>query len=219
MDIPMKLLLMLSIPVTVVAIVTMIVVVAKTKCRRSTTIMVCILCALVTCAAIAPHLIWQQALAHGAYDTLLEDTKRSDGTMKQGMTLAQILRTNKISPVQDDLSDGIDKTILVFYRYGCPDCADVYDQLRPYVNGKGIRWVSTRSTEGKELVQEFGVAEVPSAVYVRDREKGENVYEVLYEQGESSDDETRPKAAFLEDRLRTLIDMQAKDDPHYKNEG
>ena len=60
--------------------------------------------------------------------------------------------------------------IIVFYKYNCPDCIAVHDMvletLHRFPNAE-VYFVSTRSEIGKQLVAEFGIEEVPSAVYIR----------------------------------------------------
>lgn len=59
-----------------------------------------------------------------------------------------------------DLTD----TVVVFYRFGCPDCEATHADIVEWAqaNGLRLRWVSTRSDEGRAVFGATTLTEVPS---------------------------------------------------------
>lgn len=98
--------------------------------------------------------IWITALDHGMYQ-YTTDTK-------------SIIESIDSSPVESVLPDDLTNKIILYYRFGCPDCESVYSDLKNGTNGKtGIYWISTRSKQGKALRKKYPTAEVPSGVYIK----------------------------------------------------
>ena len=60
--------------------------------------------------------------------------------------------------------------ILIFYKYNCPDCIETHDMILESLSNypdAEVYFVSSRSEIGKELVTEYEIQEVPSALYIR----------------------------------------------------
>lgn len=72
------------------------------------------------------------------------------------------------SPEEDTLPSDIHGKIIIYYRFGCPDCSAVYPELSKKLNEYvDVYWISSRSPQGKELLKSYPVEEVPSILYVK----------------------------------------------------
>lgn len=54
------------------------------------------------------------------------------------------------------------KSLIVLYRYGCPDCEKNHEELKKLKNKVPTHYVESRSNLGKELVKQYDVKFVPS---------------------------------------------------------
>ena len=104
------------------------------------------------------------AKKYGAYDAF--EKVETINTIRNLPNTSFIDQSNKVPTGDDRL--GI---IIVFYKYNCPDCIKTHDMileaLQQFPDAQ-VYFVSSRSEVGKQLVAEFGVQEVPSAVYIRE---------------------------------------------------
>lgn len=85
------------------------------------------------------------------------------------------------SPVEDRLppKDKRDNILVLMYRFGCKDCIATYQELQmAFGSYPNVYWVSSRSKQGKALLKEHPVSEVPSAIYLYG--KGGAVMATLY---------------------------------------
>lgn len=55
-----------------------------------------------------------------------------------------------------------ESSVIVFYKFSCPDCTEAYEDILEAANGADIIWVSTATLEGKALANEHNVTWVPS---------------------------------------------------------
>lgn len=81
----------------------------------------------------------------------------------------------------EQIADDVDKggKMIVFYKFGCPDCRQTADDIIADFPDKKTYYVETRSKKGQELVNIYGVTDVPSAVVVDSA--GKVCHAVLYE--------------------------------------
>lgn len=63
--------------------------------------------------------------------------------------------------------------VIGFYRFGCPDCVAVHDELESWAaeNDLDLVWVSTRSEVGRRLFLSQPVDQVPALMAVRTDDK------------------------------------------------
>lgn len=82
--------------------------------------------------------------------------------------LAEIRERIPLTPEESDLANkDLSDTFILFFRFGCSDCEAVYPNLQEIVqNRTDWHWVSTRSEQGEELLEEYPIDEVPSLVYI-----------------------------------------------------
>lgn len=73
------------------------------------------------------------------------------------------------SPVEDKLppKEKRDNILVLVYRFGCKDCIATYPELlTAFGSYPNVYWVSSRSKQGKELLNEHPVDEVPAGMYL-----------------------------------------------------
>lgn len=96
------------------------------------------------------------ACDHGAYEF-------GDATVSE--TVEHIRK----SPVDQSgqLPDVPTDMVVYMYRFTCPDCEDVHEELMTWLDGCGKPYlcVSSRSEKGKVLKETLSVTEVPSVIY------------------------------------------------------
>ena len=65
--------------------------------------------------------------------------------------------------------DGATDVVIGFYRFGCPDCVTIHDELESWAaeNGLDLVWVSTRSEVGRRLFLSQPVDQVPALMAIR----------------------------------------------------
>lgn len=81
---------------------------------------------------------------------------------------AQIWKHIHKSPIEDQVPEDLHGKLIVYYRFGCPDCSAVYPELTERLKElTDVYWISTRSAQGKELIAKYPVDEVPSVLYVK----------------------------------------------------
>lgn len=101
-----------------------------------------------------------------------------DAGAKRGMTMddwksenvAEIIRINNETPVSQTLPKERNGAIVILYRYGCPDCEAIYDDLHKTIDELGLKdvyYVASSSKYGQELVEEGDIRYVPTGVYLR----------------------------------------------------
>lgn len=153
------------------------------------TVIIGIFAALTVCSIVgfavavgarARHMV-TRALALTLIATLVCDLAL---TVFAGVAVAKGLWTLN-TPI-DEVADGVfsDKTpfdesatvenatdvVIGFYRFGCPDCVTVHNELESWAaeNNLDLVWVSTRSEVGRKLFLSRPVDQVPALMAVRD---------------------------------------------------
>ena len=116
--------------------------------------------------------------AHGATDDKIINEKSNE-----------LSHVANLDIKRDDLKPG---DIVIFYRYGCKDCEGIYNELVDMTDNveSNIYWVASRTENGKELVKQFNIVTVPSAVVIiqnEDWNKNAYVRYVLYEEQKTNE--------------------------------
>lgn len=115
-----------------------------------------------------------------------------------------------VSHVQNtpDSADSIEKgDLVVFYKFGCPDCDAVYDDANALAAESGVtlKWVSTDTDLGHEFAEKHGIDWTPTGVYVLNEKIGET--EII----QAHIDKTEGDETVLDaDALSNLIEYQQK---------
>lgn len=104
--------------------------------------------------AFGAALIVKAGISHGVYSpntTLIE-------------ILEKLPKTFKESKLPED-NPG-DK-IIIYFRFGCHDCESIYQDLTLAMEDvPDVHYISTRSDQGKRLMEKYPVDETPSLVYI-----------------------------------------------------
>lgn len=115
-----------------------------------------------------------------------------------------------VSHVQSapDSADSIEKgDLVVFYKFGCPDCDAIYaaaDKLAAE-SGVTLKWVSTDTDLGREFAEAHSIDWTPTGVYVLNEKIGET--EII----QTRIDKTEGDQTVLDvDALSNLIEYQQK---------
>lgn len=104
--------------------------------------------------------IFAKARKYGAY-----------GDFYKTCTLAEIKENNAHGFIDqsDEVPEDTKGCMLIFFKWGCPDCNNIHDQLvekmKDYEQYK-LYFVSTRSDRGKQLVDQYAIDWTPSMTYV-----------------------------------------------------
>ena len=138
---------------------------------------------------ISAYNVIQTAKKHGMYQ------KFSEITWKQ--TTDGILHT----PVETKVPKDITNSIIIFYRFGCPDCEQTYAACKLYFADAPdkVYWVSSRSEQGKKLIKQYPISEVPSGVYIKEPKHG--ISYILYRK-------ENDKTVLNTEAAQNLLDLQ-----------
>lgn len=129
--------------------------------RTASHAMVCIVM-LLFAAIVANMALVSAALSHGMDD--------------MSSSYAEIIRGLKNSPKEDRLPENLHGTVIIYYRFSCEDCQAVYQDLHETLDGlPDVYFVSTRSEQGKALLELYPTSRVPSGIYImRENEAAAN---------------------------------------------
>lgn len=133
--------------------------------------------------------IKEEAVAKGLYTT-------------NNITIQKIIDNTELAHTEDKLPENYDDLkgkLVMYYRFGCPDCNAIYPEWNEMTkNRKDVYWVSTRSEQGKKLLEKYPIHEVPAGIYIK--KDGSYVAYVLYSK-------TTGEITFLKDDMQTLLDL------------
>lgn len=122
--------------------------------------------AIITSLVVIAMLIFLEAslMTRGATLKEANNTYISDGILQ--------LR-HAPSEYDGDVEPG---DILVLRKYGCQDCLDIYDDLEKYAEKHDlkIKYVSTTSKIGRDIIKNNNIEDVPSIIYVLQKDNGKN---------------------------------------------
>lgn len=159
-----------------------------------------VICFLILDIALAIMIItliittkYKTAVKHGAYT--------------DDMTVKTMYDGIKYSPIESKLPDNLEGCIVLYYRFDCPDCHAVYNDLSAAVKDKdSIYWVSTRSEQGKALLAQYPVNEVPSGIYFR-----KNTYSdaLTYTKKVLYTTDSSENTVLYKDNLNRLLELQS----------
>lgn len=89
------------------------------------------------------------------------------GLYTTDLTINQLYNGIKNTPVEDKLPEDTSGCIILFYKFGCKDCEAIYNELLEYTKNKPkIYWVSSRSEQGKALLENYPIESVPTGIYI-----------------------------------------------------
>lgn len=108
-----------------------------------------------------------------------------------------------------ELPENLEGCIIIYVKYGCIDCDKIHDGITSYLKENktdNIYFVSTKSEQGKKLLEKYPVSAVPTGVYIlKNQNNDSNMYaEVIYD---AYADETATDI-FVPENLEKLINYQ-----------
>ena len=146
----------------------------------------------------------QKAKKYGAY-----------GDFENVETISSIQKrtANGYVDQSNNLPDDLSGYIVIFFKYGCPDCENIHDKLMAYIDKNQIEnivFVSSRSENGEKLRQDYPIDAVPCGIYVRIHPTTTvNRYtEILYEMFPEEDQTD----LFIEENMAKLVEHQKNQD-------
>jgi len=144
-----------------------------------------------------------RALEYGAYGDF--DKQETMNTIKQRIRYGY-------KDQSEELPDDLSGCIIIFIKFGCPDCENVHDNLLKCLddnNVENVYFVSSRSEKGKEMVKEYNIQAVPSGTYFKKNgDAGSRYSEILY----TEIPEVGQTDRFVEENMMKLIYHQQQGD-------
>lgn len=86
------------------------------------------------------------------------------------MSLSEVITTNDKTPVSQTLPNERNGSIVILYKYDCPDCEAIYDQLNNAIQDTGakdVHFIASSSETGRELIEEGDIPTAPTGIYLR----------------------------------------------------
>ena len=68
---------------------------------------------------------------------------------------------------EDRLPEDTKGVIIIFVKYGCPDCLGIESTIRDFASHDNVYIIHSTSAVGQELIARYNITDVPSAVYIR----------------------------------------------------
>ena len=103
-----------------------------------------------------------------AFTLITVTTAYSRGYFGQDASLAQLKDASELAPNDQSatLPNEITSSIVVIYKFGCPDCEAIYNDLYQDVDNIDIPtyYVSSRSDRGHTLCVAYDINDVPTAL-------------------------------------------------------
>jgi len=115
------------------------------------------------------------------------------GLTTSDITISKMNKGINGTSIESVLPDDLNNTIVIYYKFSCPDCHAIHQELTDAINAQPdakIYLVSTQSAQGKDLKSKYPVDEVPSGIYISDTivADGEGyIKKVLYTTDENGD--------------------------------
>ena len=129
------------------------------------------------------------------------------GTLKNNVSIGKMLTSIRESPSESELPDNLNGCIIIYYKFGCPDCEAVYDELKDKLSDKpNVYWASSRSKQGKKLLEKYPVEKVPTGIYIYknpEQNATDFVQKQLYEKDENNN------TILQEDNLNRLLELKS----------
>ena len=86
------------------------------------------------------------------------------------MSLDEVIAANDKTPVSQTLPSERNGDIVILYKYDCPDCEAIYDQLNDAIRDTGakdVHFIASSSETGRELIKEGDIPTAPTGIYLR----------------------------------------------------
>lgn len=89
------------------------------------------------------------------------------GNQDPWLDIVTMEKYNATTPIENKLPQNLNGCTLIIYRYDCPSCHDIHaDLVDKLKNQNKVYYVCSRSEQGKQIVEEYNVPEVPYGIYI-----------------------------------------------------
>lgn len=96
------------------------------------------------------------------------DTATKHGANTRDMTIRFMYDGIKTTPIESTLPEDLSGAIIIYYRFECPDCRAVHNELMQASAGvQNIYFIPSRGEQGAKLIEQYPVDAVPSGIYIR----------------------------------------------------
>lgn len=103
--------------------------------------------------------------------TLYTDAS-SHGMYQNNLSIKEIQDLIKITPKESKLPSNLNNTLIIYYKFGCPDCSAIYNDLTDKLKDKQVYWISVKSKTGIDLLNKYPTSEVPAGLYITNNSSG-----------------------------------------------
>lgn len=104
--------------------------------------------------------------------TSLAVTAYQHGMYQNNLNIKDIQKAINASPIQSKLPNDLKNNLIIYYKFGCPDCESIYDELLNNLKNTQVYWVSVKSKTGKNLLNKYPVSDVPAGLYITNTDTG-----------------------------------------------
>lgn len=88
------------------------------------------------------------------------------------------------------LPDDTTGSIIIVYKFDCNECKAIYKDLKTTLkDNNNVYWIASTTELGKEIVEEYGITDVPSGIYVRHNNFNGNVKGTRYKLSTKNDND------------------------------
>ena len=145
-------------------------------------------------------------------------TAQAHGMYKLNTGMTKMTEYNKLTPNESILPEDYHNRLIIYYRYDCKDCHDTYHEICEYLKEKNIEplWVSTRSKQGKELMETYPPSEVPTGIVTwKNGDKNEYIIRSIAISDGEDDNGNKNPSKLDTNAMDDLIEMlKTKENPH-----
>lgn len=88
----------------------------------------------------------------------------------KAMSLGEVIAANGKTPISQTLPSERNGSIVILYKYDCPDCEAIYGQLNDAIrdtDAKDVHFIASSSETGRELIEEGDIPTAPTGIYLR----------------------------------------------------
>lgn len=104
----------------------------------------------------------------------------SHGASTVKMPITAMITGISKSHTKDTLPDDTKGSIIILYKFGCPDCEAVYEDLSEMLKDRDVYWIASTDDDYKNLVETFNIEEVPTGLYMRQNDLNSSVQATKY---------------------------------------
>lgn len=116
------------------------------------------------------------AFIAGAWSYIEYNMALARGMKDKNTSARSVIASNMYTPFEDKLPNDLTGSVIIYYKYGCPDCEAVYPALSKRLSDtNNVYWISTEGDQGKLLLQLYPVDEVPSGIYIRNKDYNQSI--------------------------------------------